>query len=373
MNKNYYAVIMAGGIGSRFWPVSTQEFPKQFHDMLGSGETLLQKTFSRLNKIIPSENIYILTNERYLEITLEQLPKISEKQVVLEPAMRNTAPCILLSALKIKKENPNALMLVAPSDHWIEDELAFSKDVQECFDAAEKEDILLTLGIKPTFPNTGFGYIESTTETELSEAEELDSQKVANKNITKVKQFREKPDYETAKKFIAAGNFNWNAGIFIWSAKSIVSSFEQYLGEMYTLFSKGNEFLNTDKEKTFIEENYSAAENISIDYGILEKADNVYVKKATFDWNDLGTWGALHDKLEKDNFNNSVVNADTLIENSKNNMIFTSSKKLVVLDGIEDYIVVDKEDVLLVFPKDKEQEIKELLKDVSNKFGKKYL
>ncbi|SRX73515.1 mannose-1-phosphate guanylyltransferase [Aequorivita antarctica] len=359
MNKDYYAVIMAGGIGSRFWPVSTQAFPKQFHDMLGTGQTLLQKTFSRLNKIIPSENIYILTNEIYLEITLKQLPEISEKQVVLEPAMRNTAPCILLSALKIKKSNPNALMLVAPSDHWIEDENAFAKDVQACFDAAQREDILLTLGIEPTFPNTGFGYIES----DKNDASE----------IKKVKRFCEKPDYETAKQFLAAGNFLWNAGIFIWSAKSIVASFENHLEEMNSLFSKGIAVLNTSEEKEFIENTYAEAENISIDYGILEKADNVYLKRATFDWNDLGTWGALHDKLEKDKNNNSVVNAETYIKDSKNNVVFTNTKKLVVLDGIEDYIVVDKEDVLLLFPKKKEQEIKELLKEVSNKFGKKYL
>ncbi|MEH6763801.1 MAG: mannose-1-phosphate guanylyltransferase [Aequorivita antarctica] len=359
MNKDYYAVIMAGGIGSRFWPVSTQAFPKQFHDMLGTGQTLLQKTFSRLNKIIPSENIYILTNEIYLEITLKQLPEISEKQVVLEPAMRNTAPCILLSALKIKKSNPNALMLVAPSDHWIEDENAFAKDVQACFDAAQREDILLTLGIEPTFPNTGFGYIES----DKNDASE----------IKKVKRFCEKPDYETAKQFLAAGNFLWNAGIFIWSAKSIVASFENHLEDMNSLFSKGIAVLNTSEEKEFIENTYAEAENISIDYGILEKADNVYLKRATFDWNDLGTWGALHDKLEKDKNNNSVVNAETYIKDSKNNVVFTNTKKLVVLYGIEDYIVVDKEDVLLLFPKKKEQEIKELLKEVSNKFGKKYL
>lgn len=359
MNKDYYAVIMAGGIGSRFWPVSTQEFPKQFHDMLGTGQTLLQKTFSRLNKIIPTKNIYILTNERYLGITMKQLPEISEKQVVLEPAMRNTAPCILLSALKIQKENPNALMLVAPSDHWIEDETAFSEDLQKCFEAARKNGILMTLGIVPTFPNTGYGYIESDTNSD--------------EEIKKVKQFREKPDYETAKQFLAEGNFMWNAGIFIWSTKSIVNSFEKYLPEMYSLFSKGMTALNTSEEEKFIEENYPKAANISIDYGILEKADKVFVKSATFDWNDLGTWGALHDKLVKDKNRNSVVNAETILTDSNNNMVFATSKKLVVLDGIEDYIIVDKDDVLLVFPKKKEQEIKELLKDVSDKFGNKYI
>ncbi len=359
MDRNYYAVIMAGGIGSRFWPISTQEFPKQFHDMLGTGQTLLQKTFSRLNKLIPSENIYILTNERYLDITLKQLPLISENQVVLEPAMRNTAPCILLAALKIQKENPNALMLVAPSDHWIEDETAFSEDLQTCFDHAQKDGILMTLGIVPTFPNTGYGYIES-------DAKNVES-------ISKVTQFREKPDYETAKHFIASGNFVWNAGIFIWSAKAILDSFEKHLPEMYTLFLEGLDVLNTLGEAAFISGNYPRAENISIDYGILEQAKNVYVKKATFDWNDLGTWGALYDKLSKDENNNTVVHADTLLEDSENNMIFTTDKKLVVLDGISDYIVVDKEDVLLVFPKTKEQEIKALLQEVADKYGNKYL
>ncbi len=375
MNKNNYAVIMAGGIGSRFWPVSTQEFPKQFHDMLGTGQSLLQKTFSRLQKIIPSENIYILTNEVYLELTMQHLPEISKEQIVLEPAMRNTAACILLSSLKIKKENPNALILVAPSDHWIEDENAFAADVQTCFDAARGQDILLTLGIEPTFPNTGYGYIESDTSTKpvLSEAEGFNNLKINNQHIISVKQFREKPDYETAKKFLASGNFLWNAGIFIWSAESIINAFEKYLPEMNSLFSSGIATLNTSEEKEFVDSNYPKAENISIDYGILEKAENVFVKRATFDWNDLGTWGALHERLEKDDSNNAIVNAETYLKDSKNNMIFVSSEKLVILDGIQDYIVVDKDDVLLVFPKGKEQEIKELLNSVSDRFGKKYL
>lgn len=359
MNTHYYAVIMAGGIGSRFWPVSTQELPKQFHDMLGTGETLLQKTFSRLSKIIPAQNIYILTNESYLELTLRQLPQISVGQVVLEPAMRNTAPCILLSALKIEKMHPDAVMLVAPSDHWIEDENAFATDVRACFQAAQGTDLLLTLGIEPTFPNTGYGYIESDKNDGAA--------------IKKVKQFREKPDYETAKQFLAAGNYLWNAGIFVWSAKSIVSAFERHLPQMHALFSGAVPVLNTSEEKGFIETQYAQAENISIDFGILEKADNVFMKRATFDWNDLGTWGALQEKLEKDEKGNAVVHAETILNNSNGNMIFTTTKKLVVLDDVDDYIVVDKADVLLVFPKKKEQEIKELLKEVFIKFGKKYL
>ena len=357
MNKNYYAVIMAGGIGSRFWPISSQEFPKQFHDMLGTGQSLLQKTYSRLNQIIPSENIYILTNERYLDLTLEQLPAISKEQVVLEPAMRNTAPCILLSALKIHKKNPNALMLVAPSDHWIEDEKAYAEDVAISFEAAAQDPKLMTLGIEPTFPNTGYGYIESS--------------KVGT-DVKRVEQFREKPDYETAKSFVASGNFLWNAGIFLWSTQSILDAFKNLLPEMYTLFESGLQQLNTAEEEAFIGENYAKAENISIDYGILEKADNVFVKKATFDWNDLGTWGSLYDKLDKDEANNAVVNAETFISDSKNNMVFSETGKLVVLDGIEDYIVVDKENVLLLYPKKKEQDIKELLQDIKNKYGNKY-
>ncbi|MEM7186699.1 MAG: mannose-1-phosphate guanylyltransferase, partial [Bacteroidota bacterium] len=200
--KNYYAVIMAGGIGSRFWPVSTTHFPKQFHDMLGTGESLLQRTFSRLNSLVPAANIQVLTNERYLDLCLEQLPQIGADQVLLEPAMRNTAPCILLSALKIYKQDPVAVMLVAPSDHWIEDETAFASDVSFCFEACAKDDILVTLGIHPTFPNTGYGYIESNNQSDAT--------------LKKVVQFREKPDYDTALKFVNAGNFYWNAGIFIW-------------------------------------------------------------------------------------------------------------------------------------------------------------
>jgi len=358
LNKNYYAVIMAGGIGSRFWPVSTTEFPKQFHDMLGTGQSLLQKTFSRLAKFIPVKNILILTNERYLGLTLEQLPQISETQVVLEPAMRNTAPCILLAALKIQKQNEDAVMLVAPSDHWIEDESAFMENAQLCFETCKNQDVLMTLGIQPTFPNTGYGYIEYDTGT-ASE-------------IKKVRQFREKPDYETAKRFISEGNFLWNAGIFFWSVSSITKAFQEFLPVMNALFAEGQPVYNTEGEEKFISENYGLAENISIDYGIMEKADNVYVVAATFDWNDLGTWGALHEKLDKDNDQNAVVRASTHLADSSGNMIFTESHKLVVIEGLNDYIVVEKETVLLIFPKKKEQEIKTLLAEVAEKHGKKY-
>jgi mannose-1-phosphate guanylyltransferase len=344
MNKNYYAVLMAGGVGSRFWPVSTTEFPKQFHDMLGCGSTLLQKTFSRLAQLIPAENILILTNEKYNDIVLAQLPEVRQEQVLLEPAMRNTAPCILYAALKIKKQNPNAVMVVAPSDHWIEDERAFTQNLQQCFDFCANENALLTLGIQPTFPNTGFGYIE------------FDKQD--SNPIKKVNQFREKPDYETAKSFLASGNFLWNGGIFIWSVASITMAFESFQPALYQLFLQGWDSYNTQAEQAFIALHYAQADNVSIDYAVMESAPNVFVLPATFDWNDLGTWGSLHEKLDKDAHNNAVVNATVLLQNTSSNIISTAKDKIVVIDGLHDFIVVDKDNVLLIYPKGKEQEIK---------------
>ncbi|PWA09794.1 mannose-1-phosphate guanylyltransferase [Flavobacterium laiguense] len=352
MNKNYYAILMAGGIGSRFWPVSTREFPKQFHDMLGSGETLIQKTFSRLSQIIPKENILILTHESYNELILEQLPMVKQDQIVLEPAMRNTAACILYASLKIKKLNPNAVMVVAPSDHWIEDEMQFVANLQRSFDLCEREGTLMTLGILPTAPNTGYGYIEF---------DKLDS-----RSIKKVVQFREKPDFKTARRFIQSRNYLWNAGIFIWSVQSILKAFEEFQPEMFALFMEGYEVYNSDKESAFIQENYPKADNISIDYAIMENAKNVYVLPATFDWNDLGTWGSLHEKLPKDDNNNAVVNAAVLLQNASNNIISTAVGKQVIVDGLDDYIIVDKDSVLLIYPKSKEQEIKGIVSQLKS-------
>ncbi len=355
MNKNYYAILMAGGVGSRFWPVSTQKFPKQFHDMLGTGDTLIQKTFHRLAHLIPKENIFILTNKKYNDLVLEQLPEVKPRQVVLEPAMRNTAPCILYASLKIQKDNPDAVMIVAPSDHWIEDEQAFSKNVKQAFDFCSENKALMTLGIKPAFPNTGYGYIE------------FDKSK--DESVKKVNQFREKPDYQTAKEFIAQGNFLWNAGIFMWSANTVVNAFKNNQPELFALFEKGIEVYNTDFEDDFIRENYPKAQNISVDYAIMEKSNNVYVIAAEFDWNDLGTWGSLYDKLDKDEANNAVVNARVLAEDASGNMIRTKNDKLVVVDGLKDYIIVDKDDVLLIYPKTKEQDIKKVLQKVKITYG----
>lgn len=344
MNSNYYAVIMAGGVGSRFWPVSTPEFPKQFHDMLGSGETLIQKTFSRLSQLIPKENILVLTHEKYNDIVMEQLPSVSQEQIILEPAMRNTAPCILYASMKIQKMNPNALMVVAPSDHWIEDEMQFVANLQRAFDFCERENILMTLGILPTYPNTGFGYIEF---------DKLDS-----RPVKEVVQFREKPDYVTARKFIQSRHFLWNSGIFVWSVKSILEAFEKFQPAMIAQFHEGAEKYNTEGEQEFINAFYPEVESISIDYAVMEKAKNVFVLPATFDWNDLGTWGSLYDKLPKDEDDNAIVNAKVFLENATNNIIRTETGKTVVIDGLSDYIIVDKKDVLLIYPKKKEQDIK---------------
>lgn len=357
MKKNYYAVIMAGGVGSRFWPVSQTSMPKQFLDLLGSGETLIQKTYHRLGKIIPLENIYILTNKRYEDLVKEQLPDITDQQIVLEPAMRNTAPCILLSALKIHKKDPNATMIVAPSDHWIETETQFTADLNLAFEESQKKEQLITLGIQPTFPHTGYGYIK------------FDNSEKEGK-IKPVKKFTEKPDYQTAKSFLEAGNYLWNAGIFIWQTKTILKAFEKWLPKMYQTLSQGNDLLNTEKEEDFIEENYTKVDNISIDYGIMEEAKNVSIIPASFDWNDLGSWGSLYDKLEKDEDKNVIINAKTHLDNSVGNIIRTPQGKTVVIKGLSNHIIVDNEDVLLIYPKDQEQEIRRVRDEIREKFGK---
>lgn len=353
MNKNYYAVIMAGGVGSRFWPVSTPENPKQFHDMLGTGETLIQQTFNRLSKLIPKEQILIATNARYKDLVLEHLPQVAEAQVLLEPAMRNTAPCILYSALKIADQNEDAVMIVAPSDHYIEDEQEFVKNVTTAFESCQNDDILMTLGIKPTGPNTGFGYIQF---------------KDSEREVKKVKNFTEKPDLKTAEKFIKQGDYLWNAGIFIWSVKSILRCFEKQLPDMYGLFQNGFSCWNTEDEADFIASHYPNAENVSIDYGIMEKANNVFVMSTDFGWNDLGTWGSLFDKLPKDENNNALVNARAYLSNSKNNMVSTQSGKKIVVEGLNDYIIVETEDTIMIFPKSEEQLIKEVSKAAEKRF-----
>jgi mannose-1-phosphate guanylyltransferase len=353
-NKNYYAVIMAGGVGSRFWPMSTQKNPKQFHDMLGVGQSLIQRTFERINASVPSKNILIATNERYEKLVLKQLPKAKKNQLLLEPVMRNTAPCILYAALKIYNQNPDAVMLVAPSDHWITDEAEFIANIETAFEACSKNDILMTLGIQPDSPNTGFGYIQF----EESESE-----------IKKVKSFEEKPNLDKAKKFLESGEYLWNAGIFVWSAKSIINAFKDFLPSMLVNLNEGEGQYNTDNETEFIAENYQKCEDISIDFGIMEKAKNVHVLPVDFGWNDLGTWGSLYEKLEKDDSNNAVVGAKTIFRDAKGNMIRTQSGKKVVIQGLNDFIVIEKKDVILICPQKDQQDIKKIVADVKDNFG----
>lgn len=355
-NQNYFAVIMAGGVGSRFWPVSRTSCPKQFRDLLGSGETLIQTTYRRLLALVPKGNIYILTNESYADLIREQLPEVKQEQTVLEPVMRNTAPAVLLAALKIKKKNPKGVMIMAPSDHWIVDEEAFQRDISAGFEACEKQNKIVTLGIHPDFPNTGYGYVEY-----LKSDHEI---------LKRVKKFTEKPSFEVAKQFLQEGNFLWNAGIFIWNVNFIVGSFRKNMPEMFRILSAGVEFFNTSEERSFIKEHYSRTTDISIDYAILEKEkDTIFVILATFDWNDLGTWGSLYNESEKDPLGNAILHARVLAQNASGNIISTVSNKVVVLDGLRDYIIVDEDEVLLIVPKEKEQEIKEIKARVREKFG----
>ncbi len=357
MNTNYYAVIMAGGVGSRFWPVSTQEFPKQFHDMLGTGQSLLQRTFSRINQLVPQKNILIATNERYEDLVLQQIPACTKNQVLLEPAMRNTAPCILYAALKIYAQNKDAVLLIAPSDHWIDNEPEFLKNIETSFTACAEKDILMTLGIQPDAPNTGYGYIQYAPE---------------NTAIKKVKNFTEKPDKATAQQFLDSGDYLWNAGIFVWSAKSIIAAFQKQLPEMVALFDVTDTY-NTSLEKEFIQKNYEKATNISIDFGIMEQARNVHVLPVEFGWNDLGTWGSLYNKLKKDSQENATVGATTLFNNASGNMVRTANGKRVVIQGLHDFIVVEKEGILLICPKKDEQDIKEITKKVQASFGDDFI
>lgn len=358
MNTNYYAVIMAGGVGSRLWPVSTEKYPKQFHDLLGTGESLLQKTFNRINQLIPAENILIATNKRYEELVLEQLPEISNKQLLLEPTMRNTAPCILYAALKIRQQNENAVMLVAPSDHWVENETEFIKNIQTSFKACAKEDMLMTLGIQPNHPNTGYGYIQF---------EENSSE------IKKVKTFTEKPNLEKATEFLASGDYLWNAGIFVWSVSSILNSFKKHLPEMVDILDVEDNVYNTNFEDDFIKSNYEKCENISIDFGIMERSEKVHVLPVDFGWNDLGTWGSLYNKLNKDNHQNATVGAKTIFKDANGNMISTQNGKKVVVQGLQDFIVVEKDDVLVICPRKEEQDIKQLRTEAKDAFDEKHV
>ena len=361
MNKNYYAIIMAGGIGSRFWPISRTSYPKQFLDILGTGKTLIQNTYERFLKICPKENIYVVTNENYAELVKQQIPDMGDNQILTEPVMRNTAPCIAYGCFKIESLNPDASIVVAPSDHLILDEAAFITAIEKSLRVATEKDCLITLGIKPSRPDTGYGYIQFTDN-------------VINEEFHKVKTFTEKPNLELAKTFIQSGDFLWNAGIFVWSAKAIVRAFGRYQPEMHEIFAEARSVYNSEHERSHVHKTYLQCTNISIDYGIMEKADNVYVLPSEFGWSDLGTWASIYQLAEKDYVGNAVIPAEKVIMyDSSNCMVNVPHDKLVVLQGLHDFIVVESNNTLLICPRDQEQSVKQIVADVKQKFGTKYI
>ena len=347
---------MAGGIGSRFWPMSRAEMPQQFLDILGTGKTLIQQTVDRFKTICPVENILIVTNEQYKSIVLEQLPQLSEKQVVCEPMMRNTAPCIAYANYKIAAKNPNANIVVAPSDHLVLNQPEFDKIINAAIEQSDHNDCLVTLGIKPSRPDTGYGYIQFIEE----------SKEVGN-HVRKVKTFTEKPTLEIAQQFIESGDFYWNSGIFIWNVQSIYKAFELLLPEVDSLFKQGIGKYNTSEEKAFITRIYPTCKNVSIDYGIMENADNVYVVLSDFGWSDIGTWGSLYTHLAHDKTGNGVIGEDVHMYDSKDCIVNVPKDKLVVLQGLENYIVVESNDTLLVCKKEDEQKIKQFVSDIKSK------
>ncbi len=357
-----YCVIMAGGIGSRFWPMSRTARPKQFLDFLGLGRTLIQQTFDRFLAICPPENILVVTNAAYAPIVKQQLPLLKDDQILLEPGRRNTAPCIAYANHVIAKRDPEARIIVAPSDHLVMKEPDFHDTVRLAIRQATAHDCLVTLGIMPSRPDTGYGYIQFADEAGT-----------AHPRVKRVRTFTEKPDHETALRFIGSGDFLWNSGIFIWSVKSIRKAFRQHLPDMEHAFEAGREAYGTPAERAFIQGVYADCANISIDYGIMEKADNVFVVTSDFGWSDLGTWGSLHTHLPLDGSGNAVVGQDVKLYDCARSMVHVQDQRLVVLQGLEDHIVVSTEDVLLVVRKHDEQKIKQFVNDATAEWGDRYV
>lgn len=361
MNSNHYVAIMAGGVGSRFWPASREERPKQFLDILGTGKSLLQITYERFLPLIPKENIFIVTNSAYISLVKEQLPDVTDNQILAEPSRNNTAPCLAYTAFKLESLNPEATFVVASSDHLILKESVFLENIKQALDFASQKEAIVTLGITPTSPNTGYGYVQYNRHD-------------ANKDgIYKVMSFKEKPNLETAQDFLKAGNYVWNAGIFIWSVKTLLKSFKHNAEDIYDILKQGENAYNTEGEQNFINEHYPTTRSVSIDYAILEKADNVYTIPGDFGWSDLGTWGALYDESKKDGEANVIQGDNILVYDATNCFVRAPDAKLVILRGLDDYIVVDENDALLIYPKAKEQEIKQVTETIKKLKGNKYL
>ncbi len=361
-NQHTYCVIMAGGVGSRFWPMSRSANPKQFLDFLGLGRTLLQQTYDRFLGICPPENILVVTNAQYASLVKEQLPALADAQILAEPSRRNTAPCVAYANHVIAKRDPKALIIVAPSDHLVMKEQAFQETINLALQQAASSDCLVTLGIMPNRPDTGYGYIQFE-----------DSSATKHPRVKAVKAFTEKPDHDTAVRFIESGEFLWNAGIFIWSLASIRKAYRNHLPEMEERFTEGEEAFGTAAETAFITSIYDSCENVSIDYGIMEKAHNVFTVVSEFGWSDLGTWGSLYGHLPKDAQDNATIGKEVKLYDCARNVVHAHDERLMVLQGLEDYIVVSTKDALLVCRKQDEQQIKKFVHDLTAESGTRYV
>ncbi len=364
MENNNYCIIMAGGVGSRFWPLSRMSKPKQFLDVLGTGQTLIQATYQRFRKILPPGNILVVGNAEHLDLIREQLPELPEDNILLEPLRRNTAPCIAYGSYKIHKKSPEANIIVAPSDHLIVQEDRFLKATREGLEFVGTHDALLTLGIPPSRPETGYGYIQANGTRQMDAPWE---------NFRKVKTFTEKPDHKMARVFHESGEFFWNSGIFFWSLKSILQAFENYLPEMDSLFRDGMKHYDTEREQSYIEEIYASCRNISVDYGIMEHAENVYVHTVDIGWSDLGTWGSIYDKISQDDQGNAVMGDKVMCYDMENSLVRMPEGKLAVLQGLKDYVVVESDNVLLVCRMEDEQKIRNIVNDVKFRQGDQFI
>ena len=358
MASNKYCVIMAGGIGSRFWPKSRQSKPKQFLDILGTGKSFIRHTYERFAKMVPAENFLVVTNDKYKSLVLEHIPEIGEKQVLCEPVGRNTAPCVAYAAYTLLKRNPDAEMIVTPADHLILNEEDFRAIIGECLDFIDDRAALMTVGIKPTRPETGYGYIQVSDD----------------RTISKVKCFTEKPNLELAQTFLQCGEFLWNSGIFVWKVGDIIEAVRTYLPEHHALFSDIQPVLGTSEEAEAIARVFSECRSISIDYGVMEKANNVYVRRGEFGWSDVGTWGSLYQHARKDRYANAKPEKGCYTdENTRSCIVSLPEGKVAVINGLKEYIVVDTEDVLLICPRSEEQNIKKFIDEVKYNEGDKHI
>lgn len=348
MNENNYLVILAGGAGSRFWPISSEELPKQFLDILGCGRTLIQLTLERFNGLIPKENVWVVTAEKYREIVMEQLPEIPSSNILCEPCRRNTAPCICYVSWKIKKLNTKANIVVSPSDHLVVDIQAFQSAIDDSLSFAAETDAVVTLGLKPTRPETGYGYIKA----------DLTYSSSRKHNIFRVDEFKEKPTLEIAKEYIQSPNYLWNSGIFIWNVNTIINAFRVYEPEVSTIFEGLMPYYGTDEEQNKIDESYPQCKNISVDYAILEKAEEIFVFPASFSWSDLGTWNSLREQSDMDKYGNVCIGDNIKLYDTYNTIVHTCNKKEVIVEGLDGYVVAEKEGKLLVCRLSEEQRIK---------------